>query len=237
MTGEKSALQNTIDPFTRQLLLLGDLRGGVIFDVGANVGGTTEQYIRRFSQSVVHAFEPAPAVFSELQTRFEGVDRVRLHNLAVSDTDGVVDLFVNKNPATNSLFSKGESSSIWADEPDSLQVKEIVRVDSVSLDTFCDESDVAHVDILKFDIQGGELRALHGCKRLLAEKRIDLIYAELLFVPVYEGAPYFDDVCGHLRTYGYMLYDFYHARYAPSGQLKWLDAIFLGPSLHEKLCH
>ena len=39
---------------------------------------------------------------------------------------------------------------------------------------------LADIDILKMDIQGGEFSALRGAENLLKEKRIKLIYLEIL---------------------------------------------------------
>ena len=41
------------------------------------------------------------------------------------------------------------------------------------------------IDILKIDVEGGELEVLKGAKDLLADKKIGLIFAEFLFVPYY----------------------------------------------------
>lgn len=223
------------DAFVQQLLLVGDSAGSVILDVGANVGATTEKYLHHFPQSVVHAFEPFPPAFSELQNRYGQLGRVHLHKLAVSNGKSIRRFYVNKNPATNSLLPQAASASIWADQPDSLESQEIIDVEATTLDLFSDQFGIGEIKVLKFDIQGGELLALEGCKSLLAQQRVRLVYSEVMFVPVYDGMPFYEDVSGFLRKFGYSLFNFYNFRYAPSGQLKWGDAIFLSPLLRNQV--
>jgi hypothetical protein len=97
----------------------------------------------------------------------------------------------------------------------------------VTLDEFCRNKRINCIDILKLDIQGGELRALKGAARLLSERRIRLVYAEVLFVHIYQGQAWFDDLAAFLRSAGYSLFDLYNFVYTESGQVKWGDAIFV----------
>ena len=44
----------------------------VIFDVGANVGQTTDRFRESMAQPEIHAFEPDHKTFRELQDRYSG---------------------------------------------------------------------------------------------------------------------------------------------------------------------
>jgi hypothetical protein len=62
---------------------------------------------------------------------------------------------------------------------------------------------------------------------MLSERRVGLVYTEVLFVSVYQGQANFYDVAAYLGIHGYRFFDFYNFAYAENGQLKWGDAIFL----------
>jgi hypothetical protein len=53
------------------------------------------------------------------------------------------------------------------------------RVQAVSLDQFCQDYSIDHVDLLKLDVQGHELSALKGAERLIMARRIGTIFIEL----------------------------------------------------------
>lgn len=58
-------------------------------------------------------------------------------------------------------------------------------VDCVALDRIWDMPD-GLIDILKLDVEGAELEALRGAKKLLAQQRVLFIFSEFLFVPYYK---------------------------------------------------
>lgn len=59
------------------------------------------------------------------------------------------------------------------------------------------------IDILKMDIQGGELLALKGAQSLLEASRIRLLALEVEFKPLYKDQPLFWDICAYLYRFGY----------------------------------
>jgi hypothetical protein len=108
-----------------------------------------------------------------------------------------------------------------------------VSVDTRTLDSFVAERDIATIDILKMDIQGGELAALRGAQDFLTGSRIRLIALEVEFKPLYKEQPLFWDICEFLYRFGYSFFSLYDAVYHERNRnvLCWADAIFLAPSL------
>jgi FkbM family methyltransferase len=198
----------------------------VIFDVGANTGQTTERYLELFPDATIYCFEPFPASYELLRRRFSEQPRVRCYRLAVSEVTGTRPFHTFTNSVTNSLLPASEHvyDFVAAGE---MAVTGIIEVDSITIDEFCRRERIDRVDILKFDIQGGEAEALRGARRLLSQHAMTLIYTEVLFVPVYEGQANFYDVASFLDTYRYRILDFYNFAYGEKGQVKWGDAIFL----------
>ncbi len=79
-----------------------------------------------------------------------------------------------------------------------------VPIELTTLDDWCDENAVERVDVMKLDIQGGELDALRGATRILRSVRAREVEVE--FNPIYEGQPLFGDVDAFLRSRGFVLW-------------------------------
>jgi hypothetical protein len=94
------------------------------------------------------------------------------------------------------------------------------------------------VDLLKIDIQGGELMVFQNAERRLADALV--IQTEVEFLPMYQGQPLFSDVDQFLRRHGFILHRFFpevsrviqpllvdNNIYAGLSQIVWADAIFV----------
>jgi FkbM family methyltransferase len=88
-----------------------------------------------------------------------------------------------------------------------------IEVQVRTLDEFCRENAIEHVDILKLDIQGGELMALRGAQKLLGIGAIDLVFLEVSFTESYEGSALFFDVYRFLHEAGFVLFGIYNCLY------------------------
>lgn len=194
----------------------------VIFDLGANNGDISKIYLEYFSSARIFAFEPFPDSAKNYKSNFKDDARVKCFELAISDVKEEKNFFVNKNVDTNSLL-KPQKSGLSSDA----QVENIsvIKVQSITLDEFCKQNNIDHIDILKMDIQGGELNALKGAVKLLKENKIGMIYMETYFVEQYEGHPLFHDLSKFLSQFNFYLQDIYNPIYG-KGSIAWADAIF-----------
>lgn len=197
----------------------------VVFDVGANIGNMTQRFLDRFPRATVQAFEPFPECFCALQERFRETPRVQPHPLALADTPGRRQLHTFSTSVVNSLLPLSPASAQFVEGE--VHREGGVEVDTTTLDLFCTERGIAHIDVLKMDVQGAELKVLKGATRLLDERRIGLLYAEVAFVSVYEDQAWYHELATFLSDRGYALFDFYNFAYTEDGRLKWGDAIFL----------
>ena len=211
--------------FADQFNLLGsDIR--VVFDVGANTGQTTERYLELFPEAMIYGFEPFPEAYTQFSGTFAQHSRVKAYHLAIADAVGSCALHTYTNSVTNSLLPPDSESHrfVAAGQMDHTGV---ITAETTTIDEFCHRENIKRINILKFDIQGGEGKALRGAADTLRARRVDLIYTEMMFVPVYQGQYWFFNIAADLHHYGYRLFDFYNFAYAETGQLKWGDAIFL----------
>ena len=63
----------------------------VIFDVGANIGNVTNEFLSSFKSAKIYAFEPDPIPFSKLSKSYQLNNRVHIYQLAASDLEGKLD--------------------------------------------------------------------------------------------------------------------------------------------------
>jgi FkbM family methyltransferase len=200
----------------------------VVIDAGAFVGDTPLKYLQLFPDAVVHALEPDPENFRQLETFTAAVPNVRRHQTAVGEFDGTAALHRNGYAPTHSLLPRPASGKRYF--PESAGAVGTADVPLVRLDTFCQEQSIEHVDVLKLDVQGGELAALAGAAGLLTAGRIAVICMEVAFVPHYQGAPLMPDIWQLLGGFGYTPYDLHAHLHGTDGQLRYADAIFVSPA-------
>jgi len=195
-----------------------------VFDVGANVGSLTEQYLKSFPNAAIHAFEPNPDLVGRLKTKFAGDTRVTVIDRVVCDHSGSIPFHINLMDATSSILPRDQGRRYFPSEDRLLRKSELP---SVTLDDYCSLNSIHHIDLLKFDIQGGEGAALRGSSRLLEKQAVDVLYSECYFIPHYQGALLLHELCGALAPHGYTLYDLFLDLHGRNGQLRFGDALFV----------
>jgi FkbM family methyltransferase len=149
----------------RQLLV----KPGCVVEVGANIGSHTVALARLAAtqRRVVHAFEPQPFVFQNLcaNLALNGLQNVRAWPMACGESATTLylsppDYLQQGNFGSVSVRTQADAGTI--------------AVPGVALDDFHDLGEVA---LIKLDVEGFELSALHGAQRLLTRHR-PLLYLE-----------------------------------------------------------
>lgn len=159
-SGEKFAIQ-----YIKQNVIKS--KKPVIFDIGANVGGYSNELLKYFDQVAIHSFEPAHETFSKLSANVKS-SNVTLNNFGMSDKCAEITLYY---PGDFSGLS-----SIYNRQCFEETIQETVRMDTI--DNYCEEKNISHIDFLKLDIEGNELNALQGGERMLKSGSIDAIQME-----------------------------------------------------------
>ena len=143
--------------------------GDVVLDLGANMGYFTLLAARLVGkEGKVYAFEPQPTNYSLLVKNIElnGYDNVVPLQKAVSNTSGLVKLFISDEDIGNStIFQYGGD-------------RESVEVEAVTLDDFFKDKE-HRVDVIKMDVEGAEMAALLGMDRIIRENKDLKIFSEL----------------------------------------------------------
>ena len=144
-----------------------------ILDVGANAGIYSLAALAIQPDANVHAFEPTPEIANRLRAtaKLNRLDHLYVHEAAVSKRAGAATLRRFRGElGTNEGMNFVSEGGIDADGE---------KVQTVSLDQFCQEHSIDNVDLLKVDIQGHEYAALKGAEHLIRAGRIKTIFMEL----------------------------------------------------------
>jgi FkbM family methyltransferase len=147
--------------------------GMTVYDVGANIGYISLLLARAVGeQGRVFSFEALPANLDRLCHNLNinsFGERVQIISAAVNADSRPVRFLVGPSGA----MGKAEGSA-----GRSLAYTETLEVPGISLDDFVYRDDNPSPDVIKMDIEGGEVLALQGMSRLLNEAR-PLILLEL----------------------------------------------------------
>jgi FkbM family methyltransferase len=197
-------------------VLLRRVNKPIIFDVGANTGQSIDRFRLLFLESTIYSFEPDHVSFLALQEIHFG-DGLYSFEIALADKPGIAKLYLNTSKNMNSLL-KSENPQ-WGRRDGEHEV-------TVStIDKFCEENEIMHIDLLKTDTQGFELQVLLGSSRMMREKRIDFVTMEVIFSKMYEGISPFDQVYRLMLDNGFRLVSFYQF-YHLDQLANWSDALF-----------
>jgi FkbM family methyltransferase len=127
--------------------------GGVLVDVGANVGYYTVLGAQRVGAAgQVHAFEIDPRPLRCLRRNAAARPNVQVHEIAIGEADGEGVLVSGLDSGHSSVKAGGEGPI----------------VPMTSLDHWLETPGApVRIDVIKIDIEGGELAALRGARTLL----------------------------------------------------------------------
>lgn len=154
------------EPYSLDLFRAAVARGATVIDGGAHIGAYTLTAGHRIGPAGrVLAFEPNRRSFGLLErnivlNRLEPA--VAARNLALAERGGSRSFFADEDASKSGLSPRGRG------EP--------TDVRCVALDEL---PELDRIDVLKLDIEGGEVAALKGMRRLLAESPDPVLFVEL----------------------------------------------------------
>jgi FkbM family methyltransferase len=152
-----AAYKTCTDRAERALLRKILFQGAVAVDVGANIG-IYSQFLARCvgPTGQVHSFEPSPANFKHLSAATRELLNVRLTQAAVGEKSGQGELYISDKLNVDHRAYKTNGD-----------LRRSVATEMVALDDYFKPGQ--RVDVIKMDIQGYELHALRGARRVMQE--------------------------------------------------------------------
>ena len=224
LLGKNQNLVSLDEPYEVMAHILKDCEVTGIIDAGASDGRISKRLLRKFPAAHVYAFEPNPLYTETLKQYAKDDSRFHPQFLALSDHEGTAELYVTESPGCTSLFTPAKRLKEISVQGAS--VKSLEKVELVTIDKWAERNGDTTIQLMKFDIQAGELKALRGAVRVLQSSTL-LVYTEIWFNPVYNDGAIYSEIDLFFREYGFVLYDMFKLKYNHNGLIMWGNAIFL----------
>jgi FkbM family methyltransferase len=199
----------------------------VVADIGAR-GGAAEELsgLKRYIQ--YHEFDADSTACESLGDDHTG--RTRVFPYYVGDRNGPIEFHLYLRPGeSSSLKPHPRYRELFGGER--FAIDRSVTVESCTLDDVIIREHLVFPDMLKLDVQGGELAILAASPQ--AVKKAVLIEVEVEFLEIYKGQPLFHDVCEFMYRNGFELLYLNRAfanrfgfRGQSRGQITFGDALF-----------
>lgn len=166
-SGEIGALRKAMD-----LAGINPSQALTVFDVGGHVGEWTSSMLALCPEAKVHAFEPSEQHRFLFRQALGGNARVTLVETALGASEGEATLFRDKSVSGLASLTKRKL------DHKNIEMNIEERVTIRTLDAYCSQNRISHIDILKIDVEGHELDVLSGAGRMLGAKAISIVQFE-----------------------------------------------------------
>jgi FkbM family methyltransferase len=197
----------------------------VLVDVGAHDGWYAKRAALYFPLQRSILIEPLPA--NAVGLRKLDLPGLKVVEAAMSDKKGRAKFTVSHTAQASSLLemSPGMTEAYQLD----MSCQEEIEVTVGTLDALCEEEKIAHIDLLKIDVQGAEKLLLAGAKHTL--RRTKYLQIEMLFVEHYRGCALFHELDELCRAAGFELHRLGDFSNDSNGRLLQGDAIYRNPAV------
>jgi FkbM family methyltransferase len=171
-----------------------NMRG--VLHIGAHVGQEYDDYMKYGIKNIIF-FEPVVSTYTKLLETIPQSDNVKIINLALGNTTGEIDMFIEtaNQGMSSSILEAGTHLTSYPQI--TFDTKETVKIDK--LDNV--EFDRSLYNTINLDVQGYELEVLKGAVETL--KHIDVIFSEVNMGEVYKGCAKLGDIDEFLKQYNF----------------------------------
>lgn len=145
----------------------------VIIDVGGNEGNYAALCKKYAPDARIISFEPHPRTFERLKLRSAKLN-FEVINAAVSNVYETVVLYdlAGKEGTSHASLYAGVVSDLHRSEVSQSNVP------AIPLDDYLSKNAIDHVNLLKIDAEGHELKILQGAQQYISQNKIDIVHFE-----------------------------------------------------------
>lgn len=191
-----------------------------VFDIGASNSAWSTQMARELGDARFELFEPladhVPAYRRMLNWHLQTHPQSRLHPVAIGERDGEGVLQITADAVGSTMLPV--HPAVIGSRP--------LRVPVRSIDSIVAAGDAPRPDLIKIDIQGGELAALRGAAASLAHTSF-LVIESWLVRGYGIHTPLFSELAAFLRQQGFVPFELGDAFKDDGGQTVAIDVWFI----------
>jgi FkbM family methyltransferase len=175
-----------------------------VIDAGARYGlHPTWAELRALAN--FHLFEMDAGEATRLKKKYENDAWIKIHPIALFSENTTLKYHAREHEALNSLYSANNKILGENDyKQHEFSVTKEAEVEARTIDSLFHDTDV---HFMKLDVEGAEVEVLKGSKKKLQSSVLG-VRSEVLFAPLYDGAPLFGDIDEFLRAQGMELLNF-----------------------------
>jgi FkbM family methyltransferase len=206
---KKLVKHNNFDSIHQFLIntMAGNNQNIIIFDVGTNDGGSILRFKKIFEKSQIHCFEPTERLLNNIKDSFN-LDNIKLNNIALGSQISERNFFFYNSHRVSSFYPMEDSSKYKIQRTIKRldNKKEVVKkIKVITLDHYCSNNNINHINLLKIDTQGSEAEVLQGAVELLKKEAIDVIELEYILGIAHKDSNSLNDIESVLSEFGYRL--------------------------------
>ena len=181
---KKELYENDIHQLALKMLL--DKPGGVVLDIGANLGTFCVPLARKVPKHKYHAFEPQRIVNYQLCANviINGLDNIHTYELALSDRDDQINLVMPDYTKETNIGAFSIDKEVRKNEYECSTVSVTNKIYLVPLDML----GFNDVKLIKIDVEGHELEVIKGgIETIKANNYPPIIFEAWTWKPWYQA--------------------------------------------------
>jgi FkbM family methyltransferase len=149
-------------------------KDAIVFDIGANVGSMAFLFAQGASEGHVYAFEPTDYAFKKLQRNLS-------LNPKLAECISPVQQFLSDRTQSEPQIQAYASWKVDGSAKNSHPlhggtIKSAESVSAITLDQFCVQNRIQHIDLIKIDTDGHEYKVLSGAHETIKKCRPYIIF-------------------------------------------------------------
>lgn len=196
----------------------------IVIEAGVSHGYDTVEMSKLWEKGVIYGFEPEPNMYQDALKNTKECKNVFLFPFALGEKKGKSKYYVSTNKENKEITGSGSllTPKKHLEAFPHIEFKKEIEVDVINLADWVSEKGLGTIDLLWLDLQGYEYNVLRSSEGLL--NKVKVLFTEVSFQEVYEGALLYDDFRKWLNEYNF--FPVKEEKYEAMGNVLFINKTF-----------